>query len=102
MNKLPALVAASVLAVSSFGLLQTAAFASSTSTRDGGYVEAQRHVTTVVEFVVGDHGTRVTEGDITCDPSASLVAQSATVGSEQLVPIPEPLPGRISPGGTTT
>jgi hypothetical protein len=65
-------------------------------------VEASRNPSTVVEFVVGDHGTRVTEDGITCAPNASLVAQGALTGAQQFVPIPQPLPGRISPGGNIT
>jgi hypothetical protein len=97
----PTIVATGVVALSSLGLVQGAASGSATSIRNGGYVD---HGTpeTVVEFVVGDHGTRVTEDGITCDPNASLIAQGASEGAEQFVPIPQPLPGRISAGGTIT
>jgi hypothetical protein len=100
MRAIPVLVATSVAAMSCLGLIQSTAVASSVSTRNGGYVEASRNPSTVVEFVVGDHGSRITEAGITCAPNAALVAQGAPTGAEQFVPIPQPLPGRISSGGS--
>lgn len=91
-----------VAAIMCLGLAQVTAVASPIATRNGGYVEAQRNPSIVVEFVVGDHGAKVTEAGITCSPNAALIAQGATAGAEQFVPIPQPLPGRISPGGSIT
>jgi hypothetical protein len=92
-------LASVAMVVCSFGVLETPSLGSSIPIRNGGYVEGPGTPNIVVEFVVGDHGTRVTEDGITCAPNASLVAQGATTGAQQLVPIPNPLPGRISAGG---
>lgn len=101
MKAVPAILAAGV-ALGLFCFSVPSAFASPTTIRNGGYVEASAHPNVVVEFVVGDHGLRVTEDGITCAPNSSLIAQGAPEGAEQFVPIPQPLPGRISPGGTIT
>ena len=90
-----------MIAGSCVGAVSTGAGAASYPIRNGGYVDSGRP-NVVVEFVVGDHGTRVTEDGITCSPNASLIAQGATAGAEQFVPIPQPLPGRISAGGSIT
>jgi hypothetical protein len=100
MKTVPAIIATAVVLVSTAGFVSGSAFAGAAPVRNGGYVEVPGHPSTVVEFVVGDHGTRVTEDGISCGPNSSLIAQGATAGAEQLVPIPQPLPGRISPGGT--
>jgi hypothetical protein len=101
--KTVSVVAATVAVLAStLGFVPTSAFAGAAPVRNGGYVEVPGHPSTVVEFVVGDRGTRVTEDGITCDPNASLIAQGATAGSEQFVPLPQPLPGRISPAGAFT
>lgn len=102
MKTVSAIVAAGVVLVSTICLYSPSAFAGAAPIRSGGYVEVPGHPSTVVEFVVGDHGTRITEAGITCGPNSSLIAQGATEGAEQFVPLPQPLPGRISSGGTFT
>jgi hypothetical protein len=97
----PVLAACGVVVMSCVGFAPTSAIAAANAIRDGGYVDSGRP-NIVVEFVVGDHGTRVTEDGITCSPNASLIAQGASAGAEQFVPIPQPLPGRISAGGSIT
>jgi hypothetical protein len=102
MKAFRSLTVTGLVLASSVAFMSTSAFAGAAPVRNGGYVEVPGHPTTVVEFVVGDHGTRLTEDGITCEPNASLIAQGVTAGAQQNVPIPQPLPGRISRGGTFT
>jgi hypothetical protein len=53
-----------------------------------------------VELIVGDNGTRVTEYGAACATNAALVAQGVMPTAQQYIPLPQPLPGRISPGGS--
>jgi hypothetical protein len=86
---------------STLSVFQVAAHASLPAVRDGGYVMvAGGNPTNAVEFVVGDNGTRVTEDGAACVPNAALVAQGVTSIAQQDIPVPQPLPGRISPGGS--
>jgi hypothetical protein len=92
-------IAGLMVAMCTFGVVGNAALGSALPIRNGGYVLGPGTPNVVVEFVVGGHGTRVAEDGITCDPNASLIAQGVTQGAQQVVPIPNPLPGRISAGG---
>lgn len=95
-------MASILVAICSFGFVETAALGSAVPIRDGGYVEGPGKPNIIVEFVVGGHGTRVTQDGITCAPNASLIAQGVTPDAGQFFPMPNPLPGRISAGGTIT
>ncbi len=77
-----------------------AAQASPSAIRNGGYVMTKGgNPTNAVEFVIGDGGTRITQDGADCVPSAASVAQGVTSIAQQDIPIPEPLPGRISAAG---
>jgi hypothetical protein len=77
-----------------------AAQASTPAIRNGGYVMTKGgNPTNVVQFVIGDSGTRITHDGAACLPSATSIAQGVTSIAQQDIPIPQPLPGRISAAG---
>jgi hypothetical protein len=77
-----------------------AAQASPAALRNGGYVMTKGgNPTNVVEFVIGDGGTRITQDGAACVPSSASVAQGVIATAQQDIPIPQPLPGRISAAG---
>lgn len=88
-----------VAATMTLGFIPASAVASSPPVRNGGYVEYPGSPNIVVEFVVGSHGTRLNEDGVSCKPDAALVAQGVTAQAQQNVPLPEPLPARITPEG---
>ena len=99
MRSIPALVASSVVALTIVASFSPIASASSTSSRDGKYTDAQPNAAIHVSFNVTNNGRTVTYDAISCNPNAALVAQGATAGESQIVPIAQPLPGRTSAGG---
>jgi hypothetical protein len=68
--------------------------------RNGGYVMTRGgNPTNAVEFVIGAGGTRIIEDGADCVPSSTSVAEGVIATAQQTIPIPQPLPGRISAAG---
>ncbi len=88
------------LVVASVVSYPVGAQASPSAIRDGGYVMTKGgNPTNVVEFVIGGGGTRITQDGAACVPSAASIGLGVSSIAQQDIPIPQPLPGRISATG---